>query len=463
MEDTIAALQTLYMGADPAQKQQANQWLQAFVTRVEAWTTCDQLLSHPSMTNEVYYFAAQTLHTKTVASCDDLPLEARTSLRKSLLDHMDRFKAAPQIITTQLSLALAALAIQMENWENPVQDITHLFGSNPLTLSLLLDFLTVFPDECENRRIPVTTERREAIQQRLLATAPTIVVGLLQYSRSNPGNVTIQNRVFSCLLSWIKMEAIPMGILASSEFVPLLFEALATEALFDTSVDLLCEIVSQSKGTKETMLVNDLMARTPQLIVPYRNSVTTDNPDVARGLARVFVAAGEAHLFNIIGKFETYGVLTELILECTAHTDLEIAQISFNFWFQLAEELPSAENREAIAKFYSAFSRLMGIIVEHLRYPVDSHTLTAEQKDDFKDFRHVVGDTLKDCCAVLGGEKALQLVLYFWWSFRRCCTHHPSKPFPGLRLPGGPADDSWSSVANNRGRPLRHSVHGLRC
>jgi len=80
----------------------------------------------------------------------------------------------------------------------------------------------------------------------------------------------------------------------------------------------------------------------------------------------------------------------------------------------LAEELPSGDHRELIPKFYSAFSRLMGIIIEHLKYPDESsQTWTAEQKDDFKDFRHVVGDTLKDCCAVLGGQKALQLVRNF--------------------------------------------------
>lgn len=410
MEATISALQTLYMGADPILKQQANQWLQGFVSRVEAWTICDQLLSSPGMSNEVYYFAAQTLHTKVVASFDDLPADARLALRQSLFDHLDRFKASPQLITTQLSLSLAALAVQLEAWQNPVQDVTQLFGSNPATLSLLLEFLTVFPDESENPRIPVTDERREAIKKGLLATAPTIVTGLLQFSRSHPGNITIQNRVFSCLLSWIKMEAIPLEVLATSEFVPLLFESLAAEPLFDTSVDLLCEIIVQSRSLKQMKLVNDLMARLPQLIVPYRHSVTSENSDVSRGLARLFVAAGEAYLFEVIGKFETYGILSELILECTANKDLDIAQISFNFWFQLAEELPSGENREVLPKFFSAFSRLMGMIIGHLKYPDDTQVLTAEQRDEFRDFRHVVGDTLKDCCAVLGGEKALLLV-----------------------------------------------------
>jgi transportin-3 len=416
MEEAVSALQTLYLGTNPAQKQQANQWLQEFVNRVESWTICDQMLQNPALTHEIYYFAAQTLHTKAVSALEDLPQEARHGLRQSLLSHLARFKASPQIITIQLSLALAALALQMEDWANPVQDVTQHFGSDSSTLSLLLDFLTVLPDECENPRIPLTRDRRKRFNALLLATAPTIVAGLLSYSRSSPGNTVLHNRVFSCLLAWIKTEAVPLETLANSEFVPLLFESLATEALFDTAVDSLCEIVQQTRDMKVPKLVQDLLTRIPQLIPPYRNSVATENTDVARGIARIFVGAGEAYLFEIIGNFEVYGILTELILECTAHKDLDIAQISFNFWFQLAEELPSGDYREVVPKFYSAYSRLMGIIIEHLKYPDEgTKTWTAEQKDDFKDFRHVVGDTLKDCCAVLGGQKALQLVCFYYF------------------------------------------------
>lgn len=411
MEETILALQTLYSGTNPQQKQQANQWLQEFVNRVESWTICDQLLRNPGIAQEGYYFAAQTLHTKAVSSLDNLPAEARLSLRQSLLEHLDRFKAAPQLITVQLSLALAALAIQMEEWANPVQDVTQHFAQSPDTLSLLLDFLTVLPDECENLRIPVTEERRKRFNEHLLQTSPTIVSGLISYSRSAPGNMVLQNRVFSCLLAWIKTEAISLQTLSSSEFVGLLFDSLFSEALFDTAVDSLCEIVQQTRDMKVPSLVEALLGKIPQLLGPYRESVAAENTDIARGLVRLFVGAGEAYLFDIIANFEVYGILTELILECTAHKDLDIAQISFNFWFQLAEELPSGDHREVVPKFYSAFSRLMGIVIEHLKYPDEaSRSWTAEQKDDFKDFRHVVGDTLKDCCAVLGDQKALQLV-----------------------------------------------------
>jgi transportin-3 len=57
----------------------------------------------------------------------------------------------------QLSLALSGLALQLPNWDNPVQSMIDLFGRNPATVPILLQFLTVLPEELNgNPRIPVT-------------------------------------------------------------------------------------------------------------------------------------------------------------------------------------------------------------------------------------------------------------------------------------------------------------------
>ena len=51
------------------------------------------------------------------------------------------------------------------------------------------------------------------------------------------------------------------------------------------------------------------------------------------------------------------------------------------------------------------------VIIGQLSYPLDSENWTAERKDDFSGFRHHVGDTLKDCCSVVGSEACLRQVL----------------------------------------------------
>lgn len=73
---------------------------------------------------ESYYFAAQTMRTKIQYSFHELPPEAHTSLRDSLIQYLEQVnECTNSVIVTQLSLALAILSLQMSSWEKPVLDL----------------------------------------------------------------------------------------------------------------------------------------------------------------------------------------------------------------------------------------------------------------------------------------------------------------------------------------------------
>lgn len=58
---------------------------------------------------------------------------------------------------TQLCLALSGLALQLPEWERVVQNMYDMFGTDPATVPVLLEFLTVFPEELSgNSKIPVS-------------------------------------------------------------------------------------------------------------------------------------------------------------------------------------------------------------------------------------------------------------------------------------------------------------------
>jgi transportin-3 len=70
---------------------------------------------------------------------------------------LEVYHTGPRAITVQLCLALSGLALQLPEWQNPVQDMIDSFGRNPATVPMLLQFLTVLPDEISsNTRIPIT-------------------------------------------------------------------------------------------------------------------------------------------------------------------------------------------------------------------------------------------------------------------------------------------------------------------
>jgi transportin-3 len=79
------------------------------------------------------------------------------SLRDSLITALENYHAGPRNIVVQLCLALADLALQLATWSNAVQTMIETFGRKPATVSILLQFLTVLPEEVAgNIRIPIT-------------------------------------------------------------------------------------------------------------------------------------------------------------------------------------------------------------------------------------------------------------------------------------------------------------------
>jgi transportin-3 len=79
------------------------------------------------------------------------------ALRDTLLAALQMYHTGPRTVIVQLCLAVAGLALQLPTWEKPVQTMIENFGRNPATVPVLLQFLTLLPEELNtNTRIPVT-------------------------------------------------------------------------------------------------------------------------------------------------------------------------------------------------------------------------------------------------------------------------------------------------------------------
>jgi transportin-3 len=51
------------------------------------------------------------------------------------------------------------------------------------------------------------------------------------------------------------------------------------------------------------------------------------------------------------------------------------------------------------------------MIIKHFHYPEDMNSWTANDKDEFREFRHDMGDCLKDSVTVIGERDALLIPL----------------------------------------------------
>lgn len=415
----LAALQALCHDPSPAAKAQANDALQRFQRTQEAWSTANELLLAQELPLESRLFAAQTFRAKVTFDLESLAVADRVALRDRLLHALAMYARGPRVVQTQLCLALAALALQLseEQWGRVVPGMIEQFGGSPETVGVLLEFLTVLPEEvATNARIPVDNATyHERVPLLLTAHAGTVLEVLAMYMHAQGVTGAIQATVFACLRSWLKAGEIAAAQLAETPLLDDTFSALASDELFDVVVDVACDVINETQELDENQRVIAALLPRIDALRPALAGAGEDE-DKVRGLCRIFVQAGETYHTLVLPHRASMQPIAQAILECASYHDLDIVQITFRFWYLLSTHVhkAAAAGDEAAAPFQAMYAQLFAVVIRHLRFPDDDAELTGQERDDFRAFRHYMGDTLKDCCYVLGPEtclaRSLQLI-----------------------------------------------------
>ncbi|CAG8533786.1 12478_t:CDS:2 [Acaulospora morrowiae] len=410
-ETFLTELNALYNSRDKARREQADIWLQAFQKTPEAWAISNQMLRSPQTTPETaQHFAARTFRQKITLDLHQLDGAARISLRDSLLEILYQYRNGPRNIITQICLSLAALALQMPEWKDVLPQFTELYGKNPDTIKCLLEFLKILPEEInKNGRIPISDEDYRSRSKELLTNNANEVSQMLLIFLQNSGNNTdYQIRVFECFESWLYSGDIAISSLENNPFLGLSFDALQSNELYDIAIDVVCRIINETREIPDSMpVIEQIYPRLLPLRESLRNAIENDDEEKVRGYCRIFTQAGESYLELIVQHAEAFQSIVESIAECTAYHDTEIVRITFGFWHRLGDTLFEPRHAEIKEKFKHIFSDLVDVMIKHLHYPKDLSNWSAEKRDEFREFRHVMGDVLKDCCLIAGSQQCL--------------------------------------------------------
>ncbi|CCL98288.1 uncharacterized protein FIBRA_00282 [Fibroporia radiculosa] len=406
VQAVLSALDVFSRAPDKAALDQANVWLQDFQHSRDAWSTCNVLLLSPDAPAAAKLFAAQTFRTKVIYDLHEMDSADVFRLRDTLVTALETYHTGPRTIMVQLCLAISGLALQFPGWEDPVQNMIDSFGRNPTTVPALLQFLTVLPEELNtNTKIPVTDDEYKERANKLLTSNATRVVGLLSmYLQATGVSSAIQVQVFHCLSSWLAAGEITAASLTESPLLPFAFEALESEALFDVAVTAICDLIHETQEVEDNMPVIEFIVPRVISLRPKLSEFASD-PEKIRGFARIFAEAGETYRGLILHHPETFFPIVEAIGECSAYPDLDIVPITFHFWMRLAQSI--GKKPSVPPPFLNAYKALVGVIISHLHFPEELSSLTGQEADNFRSFRHVMGDTLKDCCYVLGADLCL--------------------------------------------------------
>jgi len=215
---------------------------------------------------------------------------------------------------------------------------------------------------------------------------------------------------YTCLTSWL--TEIEIFKVVSTPLLHLAFESLFSEELFDVVVDFIVAMFRETRDVYDNSnsikyLYEELFAVGPRI-----GALETD-PDTFRGITRIYVEAGEAWVVLIAHEPERYEFIVRAVAQCTEYNeDLDVTKITFNFWYELTQLITVDKYRQAKEVFIPVYASLVDTMIRHLHYPEGSDRTDIFKgdrvaEDKFRDFRHEMGDVLKDCCRVVGGSACL--------------------------------------------------------
>jgi transportin-3 len=218
----------------------------------------------------------------------------------------------------------------------------------------------------------------------------------------------LQNQCFLCLGAWLRAGQAPAISIKGTAILSSAFAALTNDELFDDAVSFLVDVIHETQELDDNVeliqeIMPQLIALRPQLLDPE----TREDEDKMRGLCRILVEAGEWYERLILRHQASFLPLVELIALCAEYDNLEVVRITLNFWYRLSRGLREVREDPANQPLLDIYSRLVATIIRHLHYPDDADSLQGQERDDFRNFRHTIGDTLKDCCSVLGAVACL--------------------------------------------------------
>lgn len=411
LEAVYQALQALYNNPDVSGKEKSSLWLGELQRSVHAWQIADQLLTH-HQSMESCYFAAQTMRSKIQYAFHELPANVHESLRDSLLEHAGKVTAdtAPAIVT-QLCLALADLALQMVTWKGATNDLVSKFGNSISTMHFLLEVLTVLPEEISSRSLRLGANRRREVIDELKESSTVVLQLLCSCLKGMSSDPRIQVKVFRCLGTWFSVDALPQEAVVQSGLLMAPFKALVakdcTSTIHEAASDCICSaLYCVEEIDKHQLMAEGLYQAVLTLPDAYHMSVAEEDIDKSLNYCRIFTELAESFL-EVIVETPNQGLgdfkVLELLLMCIGHHQYEVAEVTFNFWHKLSEELYQRNKTELNDVFKPYVQRLIIALCRHCQMDPD-HEGVPDESDDFFEFRMRVSELIKDVVFIVGSS-----------------------------------------------------------
>ncbi|XP_059055597.1 transportin-3 [Achroia grisella] len=414
MDTIYQAISALYDNPNVTEKEKASLWLGDIQKSIHSWKIADELLQQKRDVQSCY-FAAQTMRSKVQHNLSELPSEAVVSLRDSLVDHLERTSPeTSNAILTQLCLALADLALQMTGWQNCTGDLIKKF-SNKNDFALL-EILTVLPQEIDSSSLKLGENRRDEIKLELRSNSH-IVTSFLKESIINSQDTVVSLKIVKCMTSWIQVRAIDVQQIPNNAVIVFCLQVLrdynSINKLHEAASDCICALLHCLEENNNNENIERLLFESVSALEEsYHMAVAHEDEEKAANYAKVFTELAETFLEKIIAATasgNTHFAMRslELALVCVGHHDYEIAEMTFNLWYRLSEEVYQGNFQPLTDVFKPHVERLIEALARHCQCEPD-HTHLPEEGDEFHEFRIKVMGLIKDVVFIIGSSSVFR-------------------------------------------------------
>jgi transportin-3 len=231
------------------------------------------------------------------------------------------------------------------------------------------------------------------------------------------GSAATNPQLLEVITSWLR--EVPVADVVNSPLLNVIISALDTDRSFEAATDCLCAIFRETREVDEYVsTIQVLLPRVVALRPRIAQAAEQEDAELFKGVTRIFAEAGEAWVVLIAREPNVFRPLVEAVLECAARDlDRDAIALTFVFWYELKLYLVLERYIDARMQYVDVYSKLVDVMLKQLEFPTPDGNETdlfdgdREAEEKFREFRHQMGDVLKDCCEIMGVTECLTKVL----------------------------------------------------
>ncbi|KRY32655.1 Transportin-3 [Trichinella spiralis] len=415
--NVICAVRTMSAGSNVEEIRSATNWLNEFQQSDMAVAVAEKILNNDALP-AAWTFAATTIRTKLLKNFQQASSESYSVFFDSLATLLIKFYAmGMKPVVATLSSAIAVLHIRVQDWKDPVLDLSSKLVTGNQHL-LFLSVLSTYAEELSNDRLRVGICRRQELKQAMHLQMNNVMQCITSIFAMN-GTVreclAAQHCALQCLSHLIGPIFPPNEVIQYPLFGTILeilkdqsADAAIHECAAECASNFLLEIADmQYKPSFSLQHYKHIILELFELLPMLSTAVTEKDERKIQSYVKLFVELSESCITTMITEADPdIGKKpVTLMLDIFTFKDYQLILKTFSFWYLLSEAVYKMNDHCNIEEeIYKYVSELMNLC----RYEEDM--LIIPYGGEFEDFRFMARESIRDVTFMVGSINLLKKI-----------------------------------------------------